>query len=128
LSGEWLKLLRVESNVTSFEVRVDILSDAKRLLRSGMNVDVEFQVGELNQAIIVPTVAIVRQTDQTGVYVLDEDGKPVFTPIETGVTIGNQTEVVSGLQDNQHVVISGPIQTLASPEGPLPLPEGRPPS
>lgn len=104
----------VESNVTSFEVRVDILSDTHHLLRSGMNVDVEFHAGELNGAIVVPTVAIVRQTNQTGVMVLGQDGKPVFTPIETGVTIGNQTEVVSGLQGNEQVVISNSPQTPAT--------------
>lgn len=104
----------VEANVTSFEVHVDILSDTQRLLRSGMNVDVQFQAGKLNQAIVVPTVAIVRQPNQTGVLVLGADGQPVFTPIETGVTVGNQTQVLSGLQGNEQIVISGTSSTPAS--------------
>lgn len=115
----------VESNVTSFQVRIDILSDAKHQLRSGMNVDVEFHVGKLNGAIVVPTVAIVRQTNQTGVLVLGVDGKPMFTPVETGVTIGNQTQIISGLQGNEQVVISGPSQTPAS--GGRSILPGRPP-
>lgn len=118
----------VESNVTSFEVRVDILSDNKQLLRSGMNVDTQFQVGEVQQAIVVPTVAIVRRTDQTGVLILGQNGQPVFTPIETGVTVGKQTEVVSGLTGNEQVVTSAPMQTPAASgeRSLLPLP-GRPP-
>jgi len=118
----------VESNVTSFEVRVNINSNNQHLLRSGMNVDTQFQVEEVQQAIVVPTVAIVRRTEQTGVLVLGADGQPVFTPIETGVTVGNQTEVVSGLTGNEQVVTNVPMQTPTAGEGRslLPLP-GRPP-
>jgi len=83
-------------------------AEAQKLLRSGMNVQAEFQVGELKNAIVVPTVAVFRQQRATGVFVPGLDNKPVFTRIETGVTVNNKTEVKSGLKGNERVLISFP--------------------
>ncbi len=98
----------VSQNVTSFEVKVAIVGDKEGLLLSGMNVDVEFQVGRLNNTLMVPTVAIVRQENQTGVYVAGEDNKPTFTQIETGVTVDNRTAVLKGLEGSEKIYISFP--------------------
>ncbi|MBD2384908.1 efflux RND transporter periplasmic adaptor subunit [Cylindrospermum sp. FACHB-282] len=97
----------VEQNVTSFEVRV-ALSDSQRLLRSGMNVEADFQVGELENVLVVPTASVVRRERATGVFVAGADDKPVFTPIETGVTVNNFTEVKSGLTGDERVLLSFP--------------------
>jgi HlyD family secretion protein len=112
----------VTTNVTSFKVKVSILSDSKRLLRPGMNVDAEFQVGKLDDALAIPTVAIVRQQGGEGVLVKTATGRPRFTPIQTGVTVGNQTEVRSGLTGNEQILISAPSQSSGSQSGRLPIP------
>ena len=104
----------VTSNVTSFEVKVDILSDTQKVLRPGMNMDVEFKAGELTNVLTIPTVAIVRQQEGEGVMVINE-GKSQFTPIKTGTTVGNQTEVRFGLEDNQQILISAPPSSSSSP-------------
>jgi HlyD family secretion protein len=98
----------VEQNVTSFQVKAAIVSDNKNLLRSGMNVTADFQVGQLENALVVPTAAVVRRQRSTGVFVAGEDNKPVFTRIETGVTVNNFTEVKSGLKGNEKVLLSFP--------------------
>ncbi|RCJ39141.1 efflux transporter periplasmic adaptor subunit [Nostoc minutum NIES-26] len=97
----------VTQNVTSFEVKVS-LTDPERLLRSGMNVAADFQVGKLENALVVPTAAVVRRENATGVYVAGENNRPVFTRIETGVTVNNFTEVKSGLRGNERVLLSFP--------------------
>ena len=99
----------VQQNVTSFEVKASIVDDKKKMLRSGMNVNVEFKAGELKDVLVVPTAAIVRQQKETGVFVAGgEDGKPAFIPIKTGMTVDDKTEVRSGLQGNEKVFISFP--------------------
>ncbi|MBW4464465.1 MAG: efflux RND transporter periplasmic adaptor subunit [Pegethrix bostrychoides GSE-TBD4-15B] len=97
----------VQQNVTSFEVKVSLV-DPEELLRSGMNVSVDFQVGKLEDAVMVPTVAIVRQENQTGVYIQSDDDQTEFQPIQTGLTMGNQTEAYSGLQGDERVLIGLP--------------------
>jgi HlyD family secretion protein len=102
----------VNQNVTSFEVKAEILSQDKKLLRAGMNASLEFKSGELKDVLVVPTVAIVRQQKTTGVYVkTDQSETPVFTEIETGITVGNQTEVKSGLTGTEKIFVSFPEGT-----------------
>jgi HlyD family secretion protein len=100
----------VSQNVTSFEVRVEITSSTADLLKTGMNVEAQFQVGRLENALFVPNAAIVRQAGGEGVYVANQDQAPVFRPIETGTTAGSQTEVKSGLTGDEKVLLSPPSQ------------------
>lgn len=96
----------VTSNVTSVKVRVNLI-DPEVLLPS-MNVDAKFDAGKLNNVLVVPTVAIARQESGTGVQVLTENGGTRFVPIQTGVTVNDKTEVSSGLQGNEKVLVSAP--------------------
>jgi HlyD family secretion protein len=99
----------VTQNVTSFEVKAEITSKDKQILRSGMNASLEFKAGELKNVLVVPTVAIVRQQGGTGVFVkTDQSETPVFTTIETGVTIDDKTEVKSGLTGDEKIFVSFP--------------------
>lgn len=98
----------VQQNVTSFEVKIAINSDSENLLITGMNVAVEFNVGQLKKALFVPNVAIVRQQNQTGVFIIGTDKKPKFVAVETGVTVKNQTQVRSGVTSDERVLISFP--------------------
>ncbi|MBE9100951.1 efflux RND transporter periplasmic adaptor subunit [Vacuolonema iberomarrocanum] len=96
----------VSSNVTSFEVRVNLSDEAQLQLRPGMNVDIEFQAGELTNVLVVPTVAIVREEQGEGVLILTADGMPRFQAIETGLTVEDQTEVITGLEGDEQIVLS----------------------
>ena len=99
----------VTQNVTSFEVKVAITDDSKQLLRSGMNVNLDFEVGELKNVLTVPTVAIARQGNGTGVFMRTEKGKPPeFVTIEIGASVGDRTEVKLGLKVGDRVLITFP--------------------
>ena len=97
----------VKDNVTSFEVRVDLLTGQDQL-RSKMNVDVTFLGQELNDTVVVPTVAIVTQEGETGVMLLNNDNKPEFKPIKIGLTLNNKTQVLDGLTVEDKVFIDLP--------------------
>jgi HlyD family secretion protein len=97
----------VQQNVTSFEVKVAILNDPQNLLRSGMNVRVEFAAGQVKNVLVVPTVAIVRQEEGTGVYVW-KNNQAEFVPIKTGLTVNDKTEIRSGLQEKDRILITFP--------------------
>jgi HlyD family secretion protein len=63
----------------------------------------------------------VLQQNGTGVYVMGQDKKPVFKPISIGTIVGEQTEVKSGLTQNEQVLISFPsgMEPKAEVRGPL---------
>ncbi|AFY55562.1 RND family efflux transporter, MFP subunit [Rivularia sp. PCC 7116] len=114
----------IEQNVTSFEVKIALVSDKEQLLKSGMNVSAEFQIGELENSLVVPTVAIIRQQNQSGVYIVGADNKPQFVSVKTGVTVKNKTQILSGITADKQVLISSPpgIKTNSSPPGIFPPP------
>jgi HlyD family secretion protein len=107
----------IAQNVTSFEVRVAITSPNADTLRAGMNVDAQFAVGNLDNALLVPNAAVVRQAEGEGVYVLDANRKPIFQPIQTGMTTSGQTEVKSGLQGTEQVLLSPPVPPKSKATG-----------
>jgi HlyD family secretion protein len=98
----------VQQNVTSFEVKVELEAKAQRLLRSGMNVTANFQIGQIPNAIVVPTAAVVREQGKTGVFVAAQNGDPTFIGITTGASINGKTEVKSGLKGTERVLLSFP--------------------
>lgn len=92
----------VRQNVTSFEVRIELVTGQTEL-RSGMNVDVTFVGDEIDSALVVPTVAIVTRQGETGVLVPDAEGKGEFRPVVLGTAVGDQTQILEGLQPGERV-------------------------
>jgi HlyD family secretion protein len=98
----------VQQNVTSFEVKVELSPDTQKMLRAGMNVTATFQVGQIPNAMVVPTVAVVREQGNTGVFVVAPNGDPTFIGIATGANVNGKTEVKSGLKGTERVLLSFP--------------------
>ncbi|MEL7245580.1 MAG: efflux transporter periplasmic adaptor subunit, partial [Cyanobacteria bacterium J06573_2] len=102
--------------------KAEITSSEKNLLRSGMNVEAEFEIGAKDNALVIPTVAVVREAKGTGVYILNNENKPVYKSIKTGVVVQNKTEIQSGLTGNEKVLLSPPEESKlkSQPRGLLP--------
>jgi len=98
----------VEQNVTSFEVKVAIAEPHTNQLRAGMNVALSFEVGQVKQALVVPNAAVTQQEAVTGVFILNREDRPIFTPITIGATVGNDTEVKAGLSGSERVLLNRP--------------------
>ena len=97
----------IEENVTSFEVRVKLLT-GQDTLRSKMNVDVNFIGKELSDSLVVPTVAIFTEDGEQGVMIADENNEPVFQPVKVGLYLGEQTQILEGVEANQQIFIDLP--------------------
>ena len=92
----------VKQNVTSFQVRIILVTGQGKLL-SGMNADVVFLGNEVPSALVVPTVAIVTKGGKTGVLVPDKDNKPQFRAIVPGIAVEDQTQVLQGLKAGEKI-------------------------
>lgn len=75
-------------------------------LRPGTYADVVFEVGA-EQKLAVPTESLLNS--ENGRYVILSNGNGRFEPrnIKVGLTSGGLTEVVSGLSQNDEIVVSG---------------------
>ncbi|MGD1862634.1 MAG: efflux RND transporter periplasmic adaptor subunit [Leptolyngbyaceae cyanobacterium] len=94
-------------NVTLFQVRVELASGQEVLL-SNMNVTVAFVGDELTDALVVPTVAIVTEAGQQGVLVPDERDRPQFQAVTVGSQVGNQIQILEGLDIGDQVFVDLP--------------------
>ncbi len=93
----------VVQNVTSFEVKTSV-ADPQHLLRSGMNVNVTFNAGQLDHVLVVLTGAIVQQNHAQGVFVTKDKGDPdpIFVPIVVVIhdaAVAAQTSRIIHIQD-----------------------------
>jgi HlyD family secretion protein len=94
-------------NVTLFQVRIELLS-GKDVLRSNMNVDVQFIGDQLQNALVVPTVAVVTQGGETGVLVPGDNQEIIFQPVTLGPQVEDQIQILSGIDEGEPVFIDLP--------------------
>lgn len=97
----------VEQNVTTFQVRIDLTS-GRNQLKSGMNVNLEFLGNVLPNTLVIPTVAVVTQQGQSGVLIPDAKNQPIFKPVTIGSSVGNQTQIISGVKPDDRVFVELP--------------------
>lgn len=94
-------------NVTTFEVRVSISNELRKLLAT-MTANAEILLEERKGILAVPEGAIVYKKDKsTEVEVPDisaKDGKK-RVPVVTGISNGSKMQIVKGLSDGQQVVL-----------------------
>jgi multidrug efflux pump subunit AcrA (membrane-fusion protein) len=94
------------SNVVTFEVRVEVLSENKTLLKPEMTGNVEIIVSDKPDTLLLPVAAISRTRDKTYVSLKKPDGTvQEQVPVEIGISNGNEIEIVSGLQENDQVLV-----------------------
>ena len=91
----------------TFKVEV-VVPNAGRELRPGMYARVTVNFGT-RHSIIVPDQALVKQegTGTRFIYVLQADNTVSYIPVTIGRHMGQEYEIVSGLEDGARVVVKG---------------------
>jgi len=90
----------------TFRVRLD-LPQGQFSLYPGMFVKVAIVIGQ-SQRLLVPTSALIRRSEVTGVYVIDDGGDVRMRQVRAGGTFGERTEILSGLHDGE-IVAEDPV-------------------
>jgi multidrug efflux system membrane fusion protein len=70
-------------------------------------VNVRLLLQQKNNVVLLNTATIQRSATQTYVYVVKEDSTVTVRQIQTGVTEGENTEITSGLNGGEAVVMTG---------------------
>jgi HlyD family secretion protein len=100
-------------NVVTYDV-VILVDNPDLKLKPGMTANVTIITAEKKGVLRIPNSALrvtlsrfgeqQNKIESPGVWVL-EKGKPVFVPVKLGITDGNYTEVISGLNEGQEIVV-----------------------
>jgi HlyD family secretion protein len=92
------------SNVVTFEVKIEVISENRDLLKPEMTTNVEIVAAEKNDVLTVPADAVLRKgRKQTATVV--KGGKNEDRTVEVGITDSTNTEIISGLTEGETVVV-----------------------
>lgn len=82
-----------------------IVDNKDGILRIGMTTQNELLIANVEDAIIVPSIGIKKDENGTFVYVL-KDGKPVKTAVKTGIKDNLDTQIISGINEDDEIITS----------------------
>jgi HlyD family secretion protein len=92
-------------NVVSYEVPVSLEGAAGVALLPGMTANVKIVVGQRQNALLLPVLAVQQGQDGNEVLVESSSGAAVTTPVEVGLNDGVNVEIVRGLNEGDKVVV-----------------------
>lgn len=92
------------SSVTTYNVTLD-LDQNNSQVKPGMSATAQVVVSQATGAVSVPTTAISRTAGQSTVTV-QKNGKDVVTPVVTGVVGDSTTQILSGVNPGDQIVIT----------------------
>ncbi len=95
----------IQDNVVNYIVTVEITDFKDKILRPEMTASVTIYLETRRNVLAVPASAITRERGEYFVTVL-ENGNQVRRNIRTGWRDGGYTEIISGLEEKEYVVIS----------------------
>lgn len=105
LQGQVIKIgVATSGTTTTFPVTL-LIVDPTRTVRSGMTAEVIFMAPGA-EAVRVPSVAVGGDLDGTYVFLV-EDNLIVRRPVAVGEMIGDELEVLEGLNGGERVVVAG---------------------
>lgn len=115
--AEVATLGEVEQGVVSYTVKIGFDSQDERI-KSGMTVNATIQTDTKTDVLVVPASAIKTQNGTTYVQMFDppledtvgnqgavSDMSPQSIPVEIGLSDDTNTEIISGLEEGQQVVV-----------------------
>jgi HlyD family secretion protein len=91
------------SGVTNYYATI-VLNDTDPRLRNGQTAQAAVHVNELDNVLMVPNSAVIRQGGKTLVDTPGPDGKPVPVPFQAGMVGDDTTQVLSGLNEGQPIL------------------------
>jgi RND family efflux transporter MFP subunit len=125
----------MQQNVVTYDVTI-ALEDSGHLLKPDMTATANIVVARRDHVLTVPVDALKNSAHGATVAAMSggPGGKPEFTTVSvrTGISDGDRTEIISGLQDGDSVVVSGQTSQMADrrregPPVPGPFGLGGPP-
>jgi RND family efflux transporter MFP subunit len=93
----------IDQGVVTYNVTIDIDSLDSRV-KPEMSVSASIITDVLQNVLIVPASAVKTQSGSTYVEVLNSGETPMQKNVETGITNGTDTEIVSGISEGDKVV------------------------
>lgn len=103
-----LKLVDNQIDPNTGTVRLkSTFRNSKHVLWPGAFVNVRLLLNTIENALVVPTVAVQHGQASTYIYVVSAENKVEMRPVKVSITEGMETVVVDGLKEGERVVTDG---------------------
>lgn len=93
------------ANVVTFEVKIEITSANKTMLKPEMTANVEIVTAEAENVVTVPIRALSRKGAEKFVTRVLKPGETEVVTVVTGASDGVNIEIKSGLKDGEEIVL-----------------------
>ena len=103
------------SGVTNYYATI-LLTDTDPRLKTGQTAEAGVLVADLENVLVVPNSAVIKQGGRSFVNVPGPDGKPTQAPFQPGLVGDDNTQVLSGLTEGQEIQLPQ-AQVSANPSG-----------
>jgi RND family efflux transporter MFP subunit len=95
----------VAEDTRTMHTEVDV-ENPQRVLMPGMYADAVLTLEHKNNALSVPLQAVNHEATRDTVYLVTSDNKIEVRPVQLGLQSASYAEVLSGLNEGDHVVVS----------------------
>ncbi len=95
----------LSQSIVTYQVPISLEGAEGVEIKSGMTANLSIVTGQVENALLVPAMAVQQGDSGNVVMVPDASGNAVSTPVQTGVTNGTYTEIVRGLNEGDQVVV-----------------------
>lgn len=92
-----------DPSTRTFVAKVELPRNCK--CRSGQYGSADFAIGT-GSRLLVPTDVLLQRGELEGLFVVDSKGVAYYRLVKTGMTIGNEIEILAGLDDGERVAVS----------------------
>jgi HlyD family secretion protein len=93
------------NNVVTYEVKIEVTSKDKELLKPEMTANVEVTTAAKEDVLLAPAEAVSRKKDKFLATVQKADGQTEERTVEAGISDGEKTEIVSGLTEGETLIV-----------------------
>jgi HlyD family secretion protein len=101
----------LQGGVMVYDVPLSLSGAEKLDLLVGMTANIEIQVGQVTNALLVPTMALQKANGSYEVMVpntTNPKGSPESVPVEVGLSNGTYTQITKGLNAGDQVIVQLP--------------------
>jgi RND family efflux transporter MFP subunit len=98
----------LQGGVMVYEVPISLVGAEKLPLLVGMTANVKIAVGQAENALLIPAMALQKANGMYQVLVpntTDPAGQPEAVPVEVGLSDGSYTQIVRGLNEGDNVLV-----------------------
>lgn len=94
-----------QSGVVTYDIAVEVQNADQYEVKDGMSATLTIMAMDVQNVLLVPSNAVRRTTEGSVVDVVVGEGQTEERPVETGATNGTLTEIISGLEEGEQVLV-----------------------